>query len=272
MNITRPLFALILLALPAWAQTAPQRMITPQARDSADLPLPEQMPIQVETADAGPDQSGGLVTCLLAPVRVANIASPISGLVQKVAYKRADVVQAGDLLVQLDDRMAASDLELARISRKGLADRLDRAQKLEETNIISRDEIESLRTEVATANAQVARADLQLQMTRITAPFSGVIANVLVEEGEVVGAAEILQLIDISTLKVEISFGRAAFGTLKEGQRLNIVVDLVSRTVPATITGVDPFLDASSNTFSVVAKVDNADLSLPAGANCSLAP
>lgn len=270
MKITLALIAFV--ALPAVAQTAPQSMITPQARSAAELPLPEPMPPQNDAALAMPDAAGGVVTCLLAPVRVANIASPISGLVQKVAFQRADIVQAGDLLVQLDDRMAASDLELARITRKGLADRLERAQKLEATKIISRDEIESLRTEVATATAQVARADLQLQMTRITAPFSGVVANVLVEQGEVVGAAEIMQLIDISTLKVEISFGRAAFGTLKVGQSLNIVVDLVSKTVPAKILGVDPFLDASSNTFSVVALVDNADFSLPAGANCSLAP
>lgn len=62
------------------------------------------------------------------------------------------------MLVQLEDRMAASDIELARFTCEGLADRLEPSQKLEETKIISRDEIESLRTEVATANAQVARA------------------------------------------------------------------------------------------------------------------
>lgn len=262
------IFILSCLQSPAGAQSAPQSMISSQARVVAD-PLPSQTP---ELEPQREPESGGLITCLLAPVRVANIASPITGLVEKVGYKRSDTVEKGAVLVQLNDRIAASDLELARITRQGLAEKLERAETLEKTKIISRDEIETLRTEYATSQAQVARAELLLDMTRITAPFSGVIANVMVEEGEVVGNANVMQLIDISTLRVELTFGRAAFGTMQVGASLNVAVDLVSKTVPATITSVDPFLDASSNTFSVLAAVNNRDLSLPAGANCSLAP
>lgn len=259
---------LMLSCLQAQAQSAPQSMISSQARVVEEPLLP---PSPEPTPEPSPEPAG-LITCLLAPARVANIASPITGLVETVKFKRSDTVETGAVLVQLDDRVAQSDLDLARIARQGLADKLQRAETLEKTKIISRDEIESLRTDYATAQAQVARAELLLDMTRISAPFSGVIANVLVEEGEVVGTANVMQLIDISTLRVELTFGRAAFGTMQVGANLNVAVDLVSKTVPATITSVDPFLDASSNTFSVLAAVSNADLSLPAGANCSLAP
>lgn len=258
----------LILAAPAMGicQDSAQSMITSQARGDA-APV-----VVLEPSPEPPVDAGGLVTCLLAPARIANIASPISGLVQKVGYKRADVVPMGAVLVQLDDRIAASEFDLARITMTGLGQKLDRAKQLEASRIISRDEIEQLRTDYATAQAQVARAELALDMTHITAPFAGVLSEVQVEQGEVVSNTAIMQLIDISTLKVEMSFGRAAFGTMALGQQLNVSIDLVSKTVPATITAVDPFLDASSNTFTVTAAVANPDLSLPAGANCSLAP
>jgi RND family efflux transporter MFP subunit len=260
----------LLLGTAAFGQTAPQSMISSQARSAADAPIAEIEPQPAPMAENA--DSAGLITCLLAPARVADIASASSGLVENVAFKRSDFVQKGDLLVQLDDRIAASDVELARIAMTALGAKLERAQKLEETRIISRDEIEALRADYATTKAQLARAQVQLDMTRITAPFAGIISNVLVETGEIVTNTEVMQLIDISTLRVEMSFGRGAFGTLKVGDQLNIAVDLVSKVVPATVIGVDPFLDASSNTFYVIANVENADLALPAGANCALAP
>jgi RND family efflux transporter MFP subunit len=260
----------LLLGTAAFGQTAPQSMISSQARSAADAPIAEIEPQPAPMAENA--DSAGLITCLLAPARVADIASASSGLVENVAFKRSDFVQKGDLLVQLDDRIAASDVELARIAMTALGAKLERAQKLEETRIISRDEIEALRADYATTKAQLARAQVQLDMTRITAPFAGIISNVLVETGEIVTNTEVMQLIDISTLRVEMSFGRGAFGTLKVGDQLNIAVDLVSKVVPATVIGVDPFLDASSNTFYVIANVENADLALPAGANCTLAP
>lgn len=260
----------LLLGTATYGQTAPQSMISSQARSAADAPIAEIEPQPAPMAENA--DSAGLITCLLAPARVADIASASSGLVENVAFKRSDFVQKGDLLVQLDDRIAASDVELARIAMTALGAKLERAQKLEETRIISRDEIEALRADYATTKAQLARAQVQLDMTRITAPFAGIISNVLVETGEIVTNTEVMQLIDISTLRVEMSFGRGAFGTLKVGDQLNIAVDLVSKVVPATVIGVDPFLDASSNTFYVIANVENADLALPAGANCTLAP
>lgn len=260
----------LLLGTAAFGQNAPQSMISSQARSAADAPIAEIEPQPAPIAENA--DSAGLITCLLAPARVADIASAASGLVENVAFKRSDFVQKGDLLVQLDDRIAASDVELASIAMTALGAKLERAQKLEETRIISRDEIEALRADYATTKAQLARAQVQLDMTRITAPFAGIISNVLVETGEIVTNTEVMQLIDISTLRVEMSFGRGAFGTLKVGDQMNIAVDLVSKVVPATVIGVDPFLDASSNTFYVIANVENADLALPAGANCALAP
>jgi len=36
------------------------------------------------------------------------------------------------------------------------------------------------------------------------------------------------------------------------------------------VTAIDPFIDASSNTFTVIAEVENPGLALPAGTSCAV--
>jgi multidrug efflux pump subunit AcrA (membrane-fusion protein) len=61
-----------------------------------------------------------------------------------------------------------------------------------------------------------------------------------------------------------------AFGVISLGDVILMAVDLTQAEVEATVTAIDPFLDASSNTFSVRAEIDNSDLLLPAGTSCRI--
>jgi hypothetical protein len=107
-----------------------------------------------------------------------------------------------------------------------------------------------------------------------------------VEKGELISNLPVVRLVDMSTLNAELVFTTESYGALSVGDTVQIavdlvgetveakvtVVDLVGETVEAKVTVVDPFLDASSDTFSIIAVIDNADLSLPAGASCRQVP
>lgn len=212
------------------------------------------------------------LTCLLVPSRVSEIGSNRGGIVSEVTVRRSDVVEAGAVLVQLDDAIAQSDLEIAVIRRDALRGKLDRSAALIEDRLIPREEVASMETDFALAVADATRAELQLLRTQIVAPYGGVVADVRVSTGELIGADPLLTLIDMSTLHAELVFVTEAYGSFGPGDILEIAIDLTGDTVPAEIIAVDPFFDASSNTFSVLAKIDNAELALPAGASCRIAP
>jgi multidrug efflux pump subunit AcrA (membrane-fusion protein) len=61
-----------------------------------------------------------------------------------------------------------------------------------------------------------------------------------------------------------------AFGLISVGDRLMVQVDVTDSEVEAVVTAIDPFIDATSNAFTVLAEIDNADLSLPAGTSCAV--
>ncbi len=210
------------------------------------------------------------LTCLLVPVRTSAIGSDRGGIVSSVPAARAVWVEAGALLVQLDDGLAQSDLAIAETTKAALASRLDRVRALAEQNVMSRDDIDALRTDLAIATLQAARAALQVARARVTAPFAGYVTDLKVETGELIGNEPLLTLMDMRSLKAELVFAADAFGQFAPDQSVNIAVPLVGRTAPGRVLSVDPFLDAASNTFSVIAEIDNADLAIPAGASCQL--
>lgn len=210
------------------------------------------------------------LTCLLQPDRKSDIGSDTGGIVAALAVRRADQVAKGDVLLQLDDRIARAEMKKAEINLQNVNDRLKRAEALTAGKVISADEIGSLRAEAAMADADALRARLQVDRARITAPFSGTIAAVMTEEGQLIGIQPLLTLIDTRQLRAELVFPAEAFGAVKTGDVLTIGVDLVGRQVAGTVVSTDPYLDAASNSFSVVAVVPNADGGLPAGTGCRL--
>ncbi|MHA7889387.1 efflux RND transporter periplasmic adaptor subunit [Roseicyclus sp.] len=212
------------------------------------------------------------LTCLLAPARVSAVGTDVRGIVADVPVDRADFVEEGAVLLQMDDTLARADLGLAEITVAALRPRAERAARLADNRLIPSDELDQLRTDLALAEAELARATEALERSVIRAPFAGYVAQVGVAEGELTGTDPLLQLIDVATLKAEMTFLDGAFGELTLGQVVNIAVDLVGAEVAGEITVIDPFLDAASNTFSVVAEIPNSDLGLPAGAACRVIP
>lgn len=210
------------------------------------------------------------LTCLLTPERTSDIGSDRSGIVRAVEVERADFVEAGDALVRIDTQLAEADLRVAQIKIASLDERLGRSVGLLERNLISRDEIEAMRTDLAIAMSDEARARTEVDRAVIRAPFSGYVAELAVSVGELIGPEPLLRLIEVDTLRAEMVYLVGAFGEIATGDTIRLHVDLTGTEVDAVVASIDPFLDASSNTFTVVAKIDNAALDLPAGTSCSV--
>lgn len=222
---------------------------------------------------AGPvaAQTAAPLTCLLVPARSSDIGSDRSGIVIAVDVARGDFVEAGDALVRFDTRLADADLQVAQITIDGLQERLGRSEGLLSRNLISRDEIGALRTDLALAMAEQARALIELERGTIRAPFAGYVAEVAIAEGELIGPEPLLRIIEVDQLEAELVFLAGAFGEFEIGQEISLSVELTQASVTATITAIDPFIDATSNTFTVMAEIDNPDRAIPAGSSCAVA-
>ena len=210
------------------------------------------------------------LTCLLVPARTSDIGSDRVGIVRTVAVTRADFVAENAPLITIDSEIAAADLRVALISISALQERIGRSEGLLSRNLISRDEIETLRTDLELAVASETRAQMELDRATIRAPFSGYVSQIGVSVGELIGPDPLLRLIDVSTLRAELVFLAASYGQISVGDILKVRVDIANTEVEAVVTAIDPFIDSNSNAFTVLAEIANPDLALPAGTTCSV--
>jgi membrane fusion protein (multidrug efflux system) len=201
------------------------------------------------------------------------VAKPeIEGMVASVEYEDGQRVAEGDILVRLRDgeqrarlAEAAANLELARHEHA-------RTSLLVDRNAASRAQHDRATAELAVAQSRVDLAQLELDRTRIRAPFDGVVGMRLVSVGErvdedtplaQVDAVDRLQLIFPSS-EHAVAFARV--GTPIEAQ----VGPYPGEKFPGTVFFVAPTVDPDSRRVYIKAWVANDDGRLRAGLYANL--
>lgn len=133
-------------------------------------------------------------------VSTVQIRSRVDGYLQEVGFKDGSNVKVGDLLFVIEPgpfevalRSAQATLEKAKASLQLADNQLVRTQRLVESNSVAREEVETRLAErngaaadVATAEAAVEKAKLDLSYTRIVSPMDGRIGRHLVDVGNLV--------------------------------------------------------------------------------------
>jgi RND family efflux transporter MFP subunit len=101
-----------------------------------------------------------------------TVAAPFQGYISSQSARAGEIVSEGQLLATLDDRdLALERLRWSTTRRQYLAeyDRALAARERAEANIV--------RAQIDQADAQISMLDKQLERTRVTAPFDGVIVS-----------------------------------------------------------------------------------------------
>ena len=147
-------------------------------------------------------------------VETVDVRARVAGFLQEKKFKEGAQVKKGDLLFIIDPKPFQEDLKQAQsgleynqaLAAKAKKD-YERFKKLFEENVVSRDEYESYQTQYATYKAQVRdnaakveNARIQLGYTKIYSPIDGVIGQVQVDLGNLVGQGENTLLATVSSV------------------------------------------------------------------------
>ncbi|HEU5467752.1 MAG TPA: efflux RND transporter periplasmic adaptor subunit [Steroidobacteraceae bacterium] len=196
-----------------------------------------------------------------------TLTAKVSETVRKVGFDSGDVVQAGDVIVDLSSGAQLAGLEEARAAYREAERQLARGQELEETKIISESQLDTQR---ATRDAAKARMDVvraQLSDRVITAPFDGVLGLRQVSPGSLVTpGTPIATLDDISLIKLDFQVPERFLAVLQRGQ----AVSARSGTYPdrefaGQVTSVDSRVDPVTRSVTVRAEIPNPDRLLRPG-------
>jgi membrane fusion protein (multidrug efflux system) len=204
----------------------------------------------------------------------AEIRPLVDGLVSEIAYERGSRVEAGQMLVHLDDRKAAARVQLARATldsaraRLRVAERnLERARSLLDEELVSLEEFDTIEAdELAAAAAEreqeavLALAERELEDYHLSAPFSGIVGARLVDAGNYVSEGTVLVVL-MKTDPVEIDFRLPDrhHAELTPGTPIEITPTADTDKTLGEITFIDPRVDQSTRMLNVRAFAPNPE-------------
>jgi len=249
-------------------------------------------------AERAAETGEGALDCLVQPSKSVEIGSQITGLVETLHVDRGDRVEAGEVVVELEAGFENAAVEVARMraamrgqvkareeSLSLSSNRKARGSQLAERDALSVDVREELETEARIAELELLQAreerrlaSLELDQAmalvsrrQLKTPISGIVTNVHLEAGEVVDEETILEIARLDPLRVDVLMPAARYGTVKSGMRAVVEPEYpVDASVVATVSVVDPVIDAASGTFSVRLDLPNPDSKIPGGLRCTV--
>lgn len=196
-----------------------------------------------------------------------EIRPRISSLVERIAFTEGEFVNAGDLLVELENSEIVAGLALARASLSESQSLYNRSLSLADTQAISASNLEQLLAQVRVDEAQVEAAKARLENTVIRAPFSGRVGLRRVSPGSFVSnSAVITTLDDVETIKLDFSVPETFYSVLSKG--MNVTAHSLvypDRVFNGSVASIDTRVDPVSRAVMVRAIIPNADGALKPG-------
>lgn len=192
-------------------------------------------------------------------LREATIAAQVSGRVIDLRVDAGDTVKRGQLLLTLDAReLAAGDAaSQAQLTQAKAA--WERAQNLFRQKFISQSALDQAEAAFKAAQGGAGASSATLSHTRVTAPISGVVAERLIEPGEMAAPGRpLLTLFDPAGLRVIATVPQARLNDVRKARRARIELVESGRSINVDRIEVLPTIDQQSHTATV-------RLSLPAG-------
>ncbi len=126
------------------------------------------------------------MTGTLAPSRSEDLVARVTGYLRSVNFQDGSFVEAGQLLFVIEPEPYEEQLALAKAAFLRADAEYARQEALSRSNATSVANVEKWLSERDQAKAQVELAKLNLDYTRVTAPFSGRIGRRLVDPGNLV--------------------------------------------------------------------------------------
>ena len=206
----------------------------------------------------------------LQPKEETQVSSRIFGTIVGVGVREGDLVQEGSILVELDRRELTARVEQARQASAAAKARLEEARSsfervstLAERGVAAAAELDRVRATLESAQAQqhqahkvVEEAETARSHAILRAPISGRVIHRMVEPGDTATpGSPLLHLYQPGSLRLEAHVRESLAAGLSTGDRLEVRIDALDRTLPAIVDETVPAADPGSRSFVVKAVI-----------------
>ena len=197
----------------------------------------------------------------------AVVVARTLGVVEALYVEEGDVVAAGEPLAQLETERLGLEVERSRTQLANLKTAYERAERLNEAQMISPTEYDAARFAYQTERTNLRLREYELREATIRATLDGVITRRHIKVGHTLNQnAPAFEMKRLDDIEAELNVPEREIGRVRAGQFARVIVDaLPDATFEGAVTRVAPEVDPGSGTFRVVVTLDNGDGRLKPG-------
>lgn len=183
----------------------------------------------------------------------------IAGRVAAINFDEGQPVQAGQLLVSLDDSVHAAEVREKEADFKLAQIESQRADQLVDARAAPVEVRDRALAELQAAEAAVDLAKARLDKTRIRAPFGGLVGLRHVSVGDFVNVGQdLVSLVEIDPLKVDFRVGEIHLSDLAPGQGIDVRVDAFpGDRFAGSVYAIEPLVDINGRAVVIRARLPN---------------
>ncbi len=197
--------------------------------------------------------------------RTVTVKAETGGTITARPVERGQRVETGQVLCRISTEDRQAKLEEAKQGLNQTRIEYEGSLKLAKQGLISDTMIATTKARMATAEAQVERANLDVAHTQVRAPFPGLVEETLVELGDFVQpGSPCATIIDLDPMLLvgrvaerdvhKLEIGTVASGTLIDGTK-----------VAGTLTFIGQQSDTATRTYPIEIQVPNPNYTLRSG-------
>ncbi len=250
-------------------------------------PPPARVPVTVGLAARRAVPYELLATGTVEPIQTVAVQAQVSGPIVRIAFREGQDVKKGQVLFELDPRPFQAALEQAqallnrdRATAQNAEQDVKRYAVLADKEYVTAQQNDAVRTTAAAASATVAssqaavdQARLNLQYATIRAPIAGRTGSLRVREGNLVRSTDVLPLVTINQIQPILARFAVPASNLPaiqkyRAQRIEVAAEPIGGGTPSqgTLAFIDNTVDTSTGTILLKGSFPNTDGALWPGA------
>lgn len=189
----------------------------------------------------------------------------MAGTLERVYVKEGQNVTKGQLLAKIDDGGMAQQVAQLETTLALAKTTYERQKRLWDQKIGSEIQFLQTKTNFESSQSQLAQLKKQLDKSNIRAPFSGVIDDVIKDQGTVVApglGSEVFRIVNLGNMFIEADVPETYITDITPGKNVEIEFPVLGKKLDTEVRQTGNFINPSNRTFNIEIGVPNQDRSI----------
>ena len=189
----------------------------------------------------------------------AYLSAELNGQIQEVRVQRGERVKKGDTIIKLNTDVTEKSIDEVKTNLQ-LARRIySKQQELWDQNIGSEIQYLEAKNNMESLEARLATLEKQLAMSYVTAPFSGIIDDIMLKAGELASpGTPLAHLLNLKNMRVSAEVSEAYLDHISKGDLVALrFPNYPDELIEAPVSRLGEVIDPQTRTFSLELELKN---------------